>query len=206
MSHCAFDQSVTDLAMQCRIAPQSDERRQLQEFISSVFRTHYGARIDTFCSQLLGVRNPDGQLTAAAGYNLAEEGPLFLEQYLDQPLEKIARQRGIALHRFETAEVGNLAAAEAGGARMLIRLMTEHLHQMGRRWVVFTATKSLINSFNRMGLPTVELARATADRVRNPAAWGSYYDHAPLVVLGDISMGYAHLEALKQITPSELLQ
>lgn len=191
---------------QIRVAPPSAERRQLQEFIATVFKAHYGARIDTFCTQLLGVRNPNGELSAAAGYNLAEDGPLFLEQYLDQPLENIARLHGIALQRFETAEVGNLAAAEAGGARMLIRLMTQHLHRMGRRWVVFTATKSLINSFNRMGLPTIELAHATADRVRNPAAWGTYYDHAPLVVLGDISMGYAHLEALKQITPSELLQ
>lgn len=165
-----------------------------RQFIAKTFFAHYNARIDKFCDRLLSVCSPKGEITAAAGYNLAEEGPLFLEQYLDLPIEKQVRQQlGIDIARTEIAEVGNLAATQAGGSRMLIELMTQHLHGEGRRWVAFTATKSLINSFHRLGLSPVILAPALPERVSNPAAWGSYYLQHPYVAIGDIQLGHARL-------------
>ena len=166
----------------------------IRQFIANTFSAHYNARIDKFCDRLLSVCSPNGEIMAAAGYNLAEEGPLFLEQYLDEPIEKQVRlQLGIDIARTEIAEVGNLAAAQAGGTRMLIELMTQHLHEEGRRWVAFTATQSLINSFHRLGLSPVILAPALPERVSNPAAWGSYYLHHPYVAIGDIQLGHARL-------------
>lgn len=167
------------------------ERLLLEQFIADTFLEHYDARIEAFCKHLLGVRNTQGSLCAAIGYNLAEQGPLFLEQYLDAPIEDVVESRlGLRIQRHDLVEVGNLSAKETGGARMLIRLMTSHLHQCGRQWVAFTATKSLLNSFNRLGLPTIALAKATSDRVQDPEAWGSYYEQSPQVVIGEISIGY----------------
>jgi hypothetical protein len=155
---------------------------------------HYGATIESYCDRLIGVCSPQGTMLAAAGYNLAEEGPLFLEQYLDLPLEQqIQQQLGMDITRSEIAEVGNLAALQAGGTRMLIELMTQRLHQEGRRWVAFTATKSLINSFHRMGLSPVILVPAKPERVKNSKAWGSYYQQNPHVAIGDIQLGHARL-------------
>lgn len=185
----------------------SGAEAQIQQFIAETFDSHYGAKVETFCNTLLGVRDFSGNLSAAAGYNLAEEGHLFLEQYLDSPVEKVAGAAlGVGLSRFEIAEVGNLAAKEAGGARMLIRMVTQHLHMIGRRYVVFTATKSLINSFHRLGLEPIELVPARKSRVANPEKWGSYYDLEPRVVVGDIALGYRKMERLNLLTPMECLQ
>lgn len=175
-------------------AYQSDA--ELKHFIAETFAHAYGAQIDNFCKCLMGVRNPEGMLIAAAGYNVAEDQTLFLEQYLNQPVEQVVSSKlGFTVDRSLIAEVGNLATRHAGGARMLIRLVTEILHREGYKWVVFTATRSLINSFHRMGLEPVELAHATPGRVKNSAAWGSYYDTQPVVVVGDIEMGFKWLNA-----------
>lgn len=167
---------------------------EIRQFIADTFMHHYGAAIESYCDRLIGVCSPQGAILAAAGYNLAEEGPLFLEQYLDHPIEKQVRhQMGLEISRSEIAEVGNLAAIQAGGARMLIELMTQRLHQEGRRWVAFTATQSLINSFHRMGLSPIILAAAKPECVKNPKAWGRYYQQNPHVAIGDIQLGHARL-------------
>ena len=167
---------------------------KIRRFIADTFRHYYDATIDSYCDRLISVCSPQGQMLAAAGYNLAEEGPLFLEQYLDVPLEQqVQQQLGLEIARSEIAEVGNLATLEAGGTRMLIELMTQRLYQEGRRWVAFTATKSLINSFHRMGLSPVILAPAVPERIKNPSAWGSYYQQNPHVAIGDIQLGHARL-------------
>lgn len=174
----------------CKPSGLTPERLLLEQFIADTFLEHYDARIEAFCKHLLGVRNAQGSIYAAIGYNFAEQGPLFLEQYLDAPIEDVVESRvGLTISRHDLVEVGNLSAKETGGARMLIRLMTSHLHQCGRQWVAFTATKALLNSFNRLGLPTIALAKATPDRVQNPEAWGRYYEQSPQVVIGEISIG-----------------
>jgi hypothetical protein len=174
--------------------PKPCEDQNIRQFVADTFMSHYNASIESFCDRLVGVCSPQGKLLAAAGYNLAEEGPLFLEQYLDVPLEQHIHQHlGLEIQRSEIAEVGNLAATQAGGTRQLIELMTQRLHSEGRRWVAFTATQSLINSFHRMGLSPVVLAPALPERVKNAAAWGSYYLQNPHVAIGDIQLGHARL-------------
>lgn len=172
------------------------ESAALKAFIASVFKKHYNANIEAFCDRLMGVRGEDGELVAAAGINLANEGPLFLEQYLTQPIEEIiSAETGLTVFRHEIAEVGNLAALQAGGTRKLIVRLTNFLKEQGRPWVAFTATKSLINSFNKLGLAPVVIADANKNCVANPQAWGSYYDHQPQVTFGNVILGYHSLLA-----------
>lgn len=186
-------QSQNQLAARL-IKPGYQPDAELKQFIAETFAQAYGAQVDHFCKCLMGVHNPEGQLIAAAGYNVADDQTLFLEQYLNLPVEQVVSSKlGFTVDRSLIAEVGNLATRHAGGARMLIRLVTEVLHREGFKWVVFTATRSLINSFHRMGLEPVELAHATPGRVKNAAAWGSYYDTQPVVVVGDIEMGFKWL-------------
>lgn len=172
------------------------EETFIRSFIADTFARHHNAKLESFCDHLVGVCAQSGELLAAAGYNLAEDGPLFLEQYLDVPIQQhVLNTLGFEIQRHEVAEVGNLAALQAGGARLLIEMMTKHLHAEGRRWVAFTATQSLINSFHRMGLSPVVLAPALPHRVKNAAAWGTYYQNHPQVVLGDIQLGNQRLGA-----------
>lgn len=170
-------------------------RAGLEAFIAAAFFKSYGAELSHFCATLLGCRGAHGQWIAALGYSLAADGPLFLEQYLDAPLEQeIGARAGQAVERSRIVEVGNLAAGHAGAARALIVSMTRLLHSHGLHWVAFTATASLLNSFTRLRLKPGVLAEADPRRLPDAGQrWGTYYNAQPQVMFGDIRYGYAQL-------------
>jgi hypothetical protein len=86
-------------------------------------------------------------------------------------------------------EVGNLAA-DPGLGRAVVATMTLVLYQLGFRHVLFAATGVLRASFGRLGLAPVLLANADASRLRDTRSnWGSYYEHRPQVLCGDLSAG-----------------
>lgn len=163
------------------------QRDALERFIAERFRRVYGARITHFCAQLLGMRGPDGSWQAAAGYTAARGSELFLEQYLDAPVEAMLQcASGRRVPRAEVVEVGNLAA-HTGMGRLLIPALGAHLYDLGFRWVVFTATRELHNAFRRLRLEPVALAPALPSRlVHGSDDWGSYYAHAPTVMGGPL--------------------
>jgi hypothetical protein len=167
------------------------QRGAFEEFIAERFSRAYGAQLTHFLPHLLGVRDRLGRWQAAAGYAAAGAQELFLEQYLDHPVEQaLAAAVGRPIARGSVVEVGNLAAVSAGMARALIPQLARHLHRMGYRWVAFTATRALRNSFHRLGL--TPLAIAPADPARLPdggASWGTYYEQDPVVMAGRIALG-----------------
>lgn len=173
-------------------------RAGLESFIAATFLRNYGAQIDHFSDTLVGCRDADGAWKAALGYSLAGAAPLFLEHYLDGPIEaEIAARMGRPVARADIVEVGNLAATHPGAARALIVGTTALLHELGLRIVAFTATTSLLNSFGRLHLRPQALA--LADPARLPGGggqWGSYYDTHPQVMFGDIHYGYTELARL----------
>lgn len=168
-------------------------RAQFEEFIAARFGRAYGARVTHFLPHLLGVRDGLGRWQAAAGYAAAEGGKLFLEQYLQHPIEQaVAEKLGRPLARHGIVEVGNLAAVSAGMARLLIPQLARHLHRLGYRWVVFTATRALRNSFQRLGLRPLPIAAADPARLPDGgASWGAYYEQEPMVMAGKIALGLA---------------
>jgi hypothetical protein len=178
-----------------RYGPGQDGRRELEAFIAASFLDSYGAEVSHFCDVLLGCRDGDGRWVAALGYTLAADGPVFLEQYLDAPIEAaLGGRAGAPVARADIVEVGNLASSHPGAARALIVSTTRHLHAQGLRWVAFTATVSLLNSFTRLRLQPQVLAVADPARLADAGRrWGSYYDTQPKVMFGDIRYGYAQL-------------
>ena len=177
----------------------AERRQQLEHFISSRFAEQYGARLRHFMPCLLGLYDPAQQLQAALGIRCGQQGPLFLEQYLDVPLEQRIAQLcgGSPPARGVIAEVGNLAACEAGSARLLIVALTDLLARAGCRWVAFTGTPLLLNSFQRLGLSPLHLGAADGQRLGDELAdWGSYYATRPQVMVGDVLAGHQRLQAL----------
>src|SRR5688572_22145730 len=167
------------------------DRATFEEFIAARFGRAYGARVTHFLPHLLGVRGGPASWLAAAGYAPAAAQALFLEQYLDHPIESaIAAVLGRPVARAGIVEVGNLAAVSTGMARALIPQLARYLHRLGYRWVAFTATRALRNSFERLGLRPLSLARADPRRLRDGGgAWGTYYDNDPVVMAGKVSHG-----------------
>lgn len=170
-------------------------RAELESFIAHAFKESYGAEVSHFCNVLLGCRDGQGNWIAALGYTLAANGAAFLEQYLDAPIEAALGERvGHQVPRAEIVEVGNLASIHPGAARALIVSTTRLLHDLGLRWVAFTATVSLLNSFTRLRLQPQVLAAADPARLADAGrCWGSYYDTQPKVMFGDIRYGYGQL-------------
>ncbi|SDS75947.1 thermostable hemolysin [Pseudomonas oryzae] len=184
------------LAMQ---EPCTKRRKQLENFIGSRFAEQYGARVRHFMPCLLGLYDDAQQLQAALGVRCGQQGALFLEHYLDAPVEQcIAELAGGAQpSRGRIAEVGNLAAIGAGHARLLIVALTDLLASAGFRWVAFTGTPVLLNSFQRLGLSLLHLGAADGRRLGDELAdWGSYYATQPQVMVGDVLAAHQRLQAL----------
>lgn len=183
-------------AVESHVLARDDARRAALEcFIAEAYARSYGARVTHYADHLVGLERSGQGWLGAVGYTMAETGPLFIEHYLDRPVEdEIAARTRTAVRREHIAEASNLAAPRSGAARRVIVYMTRRLHDLGRTWVVFTGTRSLLNSFDRLGIETMVLARAEPSRVPDAAAsWGSYYATGPQVVAANIPAGFAHL-------------
>ncbi len=132
----------------------------------------------------------DGRIVAAAGWRCAAGGPLYLERYLDQPIEAaLAPLTGLVPRREHFVEVGNLATSRPGASLALMLALAHHLDQLGCQWVVFTATSALLGVFSRLRMPLLALAQADPARLGGEAtAWGSYYETRPVVVAGKLRL------------------
>jgi len=175
------------------------ERQEAIEIVSAVFNKAYGAELKTFMPHFIRVTDWDGKYKAVMGYRDAEHHKLFLETYLDAPIEQlISRYLGFEVDRGSIVEVGNLAENQPGDARLAIIAATAYLRTAGYRWVVFTGVSKLRNAFRRLGLEPAELMEA--DKARLPEderrRWGSYYDDRPVICFGDISKGFDNLQEL----------
>ena len=177
-------------------SPGSARRVALEQFIQQRFELQHGARIRHFMPCLFGLENQAGQLLGAVGVRSGNSGPLFLERYLDTPIQAAigARLGHTEPSRGELVEVGNMAADNPGAARLLIVALTDLLVALGFRWVTFTGTPTLLNSFQRLGLTPIALGEADPARMGEELVdWGSYYANRPLVMTGDIHGGHQRL-------------
>jgi len=171
----------------CLVETDDDARAGIEAFIARVYARRYGARVTQFAPCLAGLRDQlSGQWLAAAGFRRADEAPLFLERYLDAPVEVVlGRHQDQPVSRHEVVEVGHLAAERAGAGRLLIPLLGQHLAEGPSRWVVSTLTQELRHLFVRMGVTPLALGSADPAAVGEGLAdWGSYYEHGPVVLAG----------------------
>ena len=161
-------------------------RRAAENFIADVFAQHYDAKLPGFMPELVTLAR-DGRIKAAVGIRSACD-PLFLERYLDEPVEVvIGRIAGCSVPRRAIAEVGQLAANRPGAGTALMLRLARRLAAAGHKWMVFTATEELRSIFVRLGLPLFAIACAAPSRLGDEAwAWGRYYEHHPLVVCASV--------------------
>ena len=165
-------------------------RAQTEDFIAAVFARRFGATVTGFAPVLVTLRDPDdGQLVAAAGYRPAACEPLFLEAYLGSPVESVLAQHvHIPPARSDIVEIGHLAATRAGAGRQLMIALGQQLALERYRWIVCTLTQELRHLLPRLGITPLALAKADAGALGgDAAAWGSYYEHDPVVLAGDLA-------------------
>ncbi|MDO8293028.1 MAG: thermostable hemolysin [Gallionella sp.] len=165
--------------------PDAGDRAEIECFIGNVFREAYGAEIKRFKPCLMSLRDHDNKLVAACGFRSAALEPLFLETYLDKPIEAVLAERvGFPVKRGDIVEVGNLSVIEPGMARYLIAAIVAQLHATSKQWAVFTAVPLVRNAFIKMGMNPVILGDADKSRLspEEQAEWGSYYEQKPQIM------------------------
>lgn len=174
------------------------DRASIERFISGVFRARLGAEVQHFSDVLIGSRDPEGTWHAAVGLSSITQRAAFLEQYLDHPVEQIITKlqaRGALsqpVSRREIVEFGNLAATRPGAVRALILHLAPFLRARHVRWIVFTGTRSLFNSFAKFDYKPTVIVSADPSRLHGEQAlWGTYYDACPKVMFGDVDAAYA---------------
>ena len=166
----------------------SGARTELERFIGERFRSAYGATVGHFCAHLLGMRDAHGAWQAAAGYTPAASGALYLEHYLDRPVEiLLAAALDRKVPRERIVEVGNLASAARGFGGRFLPALRRYLLDLDYRWVVFTATREVRGILQHLAFETRALAPASPERLPDRGAgWGTYYAHDPSVMAGTI--------------------
>ncbi|MHC5350391.1 thermostable hemolysin [Metapseudomonas furukawaii] len=190
-----FGQNAQQYNLSLLLAGDSG-RDQAEDFVHRRFLSAHGADIRQFMPELLTLRNHHGSLGAVAGVRPGDTGPLFLEQYLEGPAERlIAARISHPVSRSRLVEVGNLASVNAGNARLIIVAVTWLLHQRGLEWVVFTGAPALINSFRRLGLEPMLMGKADPQCLGDAKGhWGTYYEQKPQVFCGGIAYGFEQLQ------------
>lgn len=162
--------------------PATPGREAVERFVAGIYRERFGADVRRFAPVLVARHDAAGTLVAAAGYRPAEAGPLFLERYLEAPVDV-----ALGAPRARIVEVGHLAAARAGEGRKLILQLGPYLAGRGFQWVVSTLTEELRHLFLRLGIAPLALGVADPATLGDEAAhWGRYYDHRPVVLAGAI--------------------
>ena len=98
----ATAQNHIDMAIYGLTCPQ---RQEVESFIINGYKKAFDAKISVTMPYLLAVKK--GKLKAVLGIRSANH-PLFIEQYLQGPIEQLLRAHNINAKRREIAEIGNL--------------------------------------------------------------------------------------------------
>ncbi len=169
------------------VAPPGDPRRwELESYVRAAFARKHAADVQTFMPSLVAFRDARDELCGVVGLRPAGHSPLFLEQYLDEPVERaLSRASGTEVRRAQVVEVGNLAGRNCRAAMRMVAQLPAHLLAQDYRWIVFTATATVREMLLGFGAPLLELAGADRARVAGGSDdWGSYYDTDPRVFAG----------------------
>jgi hypothetical protein len=161
------------------------DRAEVEAFIAEVFYRAYRANIKNFMPRLIALRDENHHLMAAFGMRWANNAPLFLEQYLDDPIEKVISHRlNQTILREDITEIGNLAVINPRNSGILIAHVIQHSIKAGVQWCVATAHHTLQNGLIKGGTDVFPLHAVNPHRLpaNELADWGSYYDHQPQVI------------------------
>ncbi len=161
------------------------DRTELEQFIRTMFKRVHDADIQYFLPKLMSVRDADGKLLAACGLRHADEGKLFLESYLNSPVDVLlSHHNNRNISRSAILEVGNLAVAEPANVRSLLASISIYLHSTDSEYAVFTGISTLRNSLTKLNMPLQLLGEANIACIpeHERAAWGTYYNERPQVM------------------------
>lgn len=126
--------------------------------------------------------------SAALGFRLAADERLFLEDYLDGPIETLATAvLGVSVERARIVEIGAHASDRSRATLALWARTARHLDGLADV-AAAVLTEPLRLMFTRLGIRIHEICDADPARLANGGdGWGRYYEQRPRVCVGLIA-------------------
>lgn len=160
-------------------------RIDAERFIEEGFLSSYGAKISVTMPCILAINN--GTFKAALGIRCAAQA-LFIEQYIDQPIEQTIGQQAMPVSRDEIAEIGHLYSNAQKFTMPLFLTTAVSLFCNHYRYMVFAGTEHVLDLINRTGISHTFIADADQTKLaQSDNDWGTYYDTHPKVVAISLS-------------------
>lgn len=170
---------------------EDNDYSALCEFTNKQFERRFSSHLEQFYPLILSYWAND-QIQASVGFRAAKDGPLFLEQYLDQPAEVL-----LNADRKSIVEIGGFAALNRAAALPLMRAAADSLQQLGFTTAVCAANRPIRSCLKKLGIEFAEIGVANPELVgESRTCWGSYYESDPKVIAGDIATGIAAMGRL----------
>lgn len=124
------------------------EQNDISALIRENYQQVYQASISRCMPWLIGLYDANGELKAASGVHIASQGSLYLEKYLDSPIEVTLSSRlSQSVSRAAIVEIGNFAARDGASARIMFAALCQVLTEYQFSWIVFTGTKKFAIPF-----------------------------------------------------------
>lgn len=168
---------------------KSQNRTKVEEFIKGIFFKHHQATLKAFMPTLLSSRDAFGNIQCTVGIRNLNKQSVFLEQYLNEPIEKlisdIAEQE---ISRTSIAEVGNLACGSSVNSKNIIIMLVHHFFYQNKTWAVCTGTTMIQMILNKLGISYHYIDRANPERLAEDRdCWGTYYENNPCVLAVNVN-------------------
>ncbi|RQW64880.1 thermostable hemolysin [Vibrio viridaestus] len=171
------------------------QKSEIENYIYQRYSRAFQATLNEFMPQYLVLYQHE-KLISACGFQHAQYRPLFLEQYLDEPIELLIKRHFGVATRSSIIEFGQLASFSNRFSLIHFSLMTSYLIEQGFEWCVCTVTAPLFALMERMGLKPLSIGSADPLRVDGYSNWGQYYSHQPQLVLGNLKVAQSQLTSL----------
>jgi len=167
-----------------------------QVLIAAQYKKHFDCDLKHFMSNTFSLYQGD-VLKACTGFSAAGHSPLFLEQYLDQPIEAmLSEQFHCPVSRDDIVEIGGFAVDDKQFALPMMVQLAPAFRAAGFQYAVCTVTSVVQRCLDKIGIQSVSLGAADASRVDTTGnAWGKYYALTPVILAGNIQTN------LEKITP-----
>ena len=167
--------------------------------VSQRYQEAFFAKLKQFMPAYLTLIDNDN-IISVCGFRIAKDEPLFLEQYLEDDAHKLVSSVfNCDVKRSNLVEFGHLASFAKGMSPLHFYLIAEMLVELGFEWCIFTATDPLHAMMTRLGLEPQIIAHADQNKVPDAqSTWGSYYEHQPRVLAGNLLKGLERLQLIQE--------
>ena len=159
-------------------------RNNLETYIAEKYKQAHKAFISKFMPLLMEM-TMEGKPQAVLGLRPGHYRPMFLEQYLDSPVEQqIAKLTKQPIDRCSLIEVGNLVVTQRSAGLLLFVILGKLVAEAGYEWLIFTVTGEVERLLRSLGFDPQYLVAADPARVKGGTEnWGHYYDNNPRVMI-----------------------